>query len=262
MILDEILIQKRKEVKYHKEQLTLAELIREMPAKEHYSFKNALKNEKGISLIAEVKKASPSKGVLLADFDPVKLAKTYEKNGAAAISVLTDVTFFQGNLSYLKEIRENVRVPLLRKDFIIDYYQIYEARVYGADAILLIAAILEKKELELYIQLARDLGLDALVEVHTMAELQTALSCGAEIIGINNRNLNTFETSLKTTLDLAKAVPKNCLLVSESGIFSADDVRSLAKVNVDAVLVGEALVTSPQIDLKVQELVAGGKDVA
>ncbi len=221
-------------------------------------FREVLKRP-GVSLIAEVKKASPSRGVFVKDFDPVKLAAAYEKAGASAVSVLTDARFFNGSLEDLKKVRENVRLPILRKDFIIDPYQIYETASAGADALLLITGILEKEKLRDFIRLAGELNLDALVEVHTREELEKALGCGAEIIGINNRDLKTFQVDIATTLELAKLVPEDCVLVSESGISSEEDVKRLAQAGVDAVLVGEALVISPNIEDKVNELIKGGK---
>lgn len=255
MILDTIITHKRREIALKKGLVPLTELRRQLvklPYQKN-SFKQALAQD-GVSLIAEVKKASPSRGLLRLDFDPVQIAVCYEMNGASAISVLTDVHFFQGGLTYLKQVRESVHLPLLCKDFIIDPYQIYEAKVYGADAILLIAAVLEKEELTSLLQLTRDLELDALVEVHSSQELEKAVSSGAEIIGINNRDLRTFATDLQTTLELAELVLDHCLLVSESGISTAQHISQLAEAGIDAVLVGEALVTSPDLGLKVREL--------
>ena len=207
-----------------------------------------------IRLIAEVKKASPSKGLIRPDFDPVEIAKTYEQAGASAISVLTDEKYFQGRLDYLKAVREAVGLPLLRKDFIIDPYQIYEARAAGADAILLIVAALSKSELSEFMILADELGMASLVEVHAAEELDIALETGVRIIGINNRNLQTFETKLETTLELAARVPPDKVLVSESGIFTRADVERLMEVGVDAILVGESLMREPDPGVKVKEL--------
>ncbi|MEW6661392.1 MAG: indole-3-glycerol phosphate synthase TrpC [Bacillota bacterium] len=256
MILDSIIANKKREVVQKKKLLPLDELKRQLPLSGHQkvSFKKTLAKG-GVSLIAEVKKASPSKGVLRQDFDPLQIAACYEENGASAISVLTDVEFFQGSLNHLKQVKESARLPVLCKDFIIDPYQIYEASLYGADAVLLIAAVLEKEQLTSLHKLACDLELAALVEVHSPLELEVAVNAGAEIIGINNRDLKTFKTDLMTTLELAALVPDQCLLVSESGISTAYHIRQLAEAGVDAVLVGEALVTSPDIGLKVRELV-------
>ena len=207
-----------------------------------------------VRLIAEIKKASPSQGVFRPDFNPVELAACYEKNGAAAVSVLTDKRFFQGSLAYLRQVKESIRLPVLCKDFIIDPYQIYEAKNFGADAILLIAAVLSQAELSSFVQLAREIELEVLLEVHSSQELKRALSCGAEIIGINNRDLRTFKCDLRVTLQLAEEVPASCLLVSESGIYSVHQIRQLAAVGVDAVLVGESILTSLDRGQKVREL--------
>jgi len=213
-----------------------------------------------VRLIAEVKHASPVKGVLRADFDAVALGATYAENGAAAISVLTDERFFLGRPDYLGQIREAVPVPLLRKEFIIDEWQLPESRALGADAVLLIVAILSANQLRDYLQAARTLGMDALVEVHTEPELEVALASGARIIGVNNRDLNSFVTDLATTGKLAARVKGNGgedrVLVSESGIGSAADVARVAAWGVDAVLVGEALVRERDVAAKVRELSA------
>jgi indole-3-glycerol phosphate synthase len=211
-----------------------------------------------VRLIAEVKHASPVKGVLRADFDPVALARAYAENGAAAISVLTDERFFQGHPVFLKQIREAVLVPLLRKEFIIDEWQLPESRALGADAVLLIVAILSPFQLRDYLQAAEALGMDVLVEVHTEPELEVALAAAARIIGINNRNLNSFATDLGTTETFASRVKGNegeeRILVSESGIGSAADVARVAVWGVDAVLVGEALVRERDVAAKTREL--------
>ena len=210
----------------------------------------------GIRLIAEVKKASPSRGLLAPDFDPVRLADAYVSNGAAAVSCLTDPRF-QGELAHLARIKEtgaSQRAPVLRKDFIFDPYQVFEARAAGADAILLIVAILEREQLGLLLEMAQSLWMQCLVEVHDEGELETALDAGAEIIGINNRDLHTFTTDLAVTERLAPLVPRGRVIVSESGIFSRDDLRRLNRVRVNAVLVGEALVTAPDVAAKVREL--------
>ncbi|MBS3977919.1 MAG: indole-3-glycerol phosphate synthase TrpC [Syntrophomonadaceae bacterium] len=255
MTLERILAHKKKEVAQRKQLFPLPELKKQLPRQRHEpaGFQIALAQD-GASLIAEIKKASPTKGVLRPDFDPVKIARCYEENGASAISVLTDAEFFLGSLDCLKQVREATRLPILCKDFIIDPYQIYEASLYGADAVLLIAGVLDQEDLASFYRLATDLALAALVEVHSPSELGLALQAGAEIIGINNRDLKTFRTDLKTTLEMAAMVPDHCLLVSESGISTADDIRRLAAAGVDAVLVGEALVTSKDIGQKVREL--------
>jgi indole-3-glycerol phosphate synthase len=208
-------------------------------------------------LIAEVKHASPVKGVLRQGFDAVALARDYAANGAAAISVLTDVRFFQGHPDYLRQIHDAVSVPLLRKEFIIDEWQISESRALGADAILLIVAILSPSQLQEYLHSAHSLGIDVLVEVHTEPELEVALASGARIIGVNNRDLNSFVTDLATTERFAPRIKppgSDRILVSESGIGSAADVARVAAHGADAVLVGEALVREPDVTPKVREL--------
>jgi len=209
------------------------------------------------ALIAEVKRASPTRGVFRADFDPTAIAAHYAAGGAAAISVLTDESFFQGHPSYLAAIREAVPVPVFRKEFIIDSWQIDESRALGADALLLIAALLSREQIQEFLDRARSLSLGVLVEVHDEAELERALATTAPIIGVNNRNLHTFETTLATTERLAAPIKAaGRLLVSESGIFSRDDLARLAPLGVDAVLVGEALVREggPPISDRVREL--------
>jgi len=198
-----------------------------------------------VSLIAEVKRASPSKGPLTKDFAPVMLAATYAHNGASAISVLTDEDFFQGSLAYLTAIREAVDLPLLRKDFVIDPYQVYEGRAGGADAILLIVAALSDAQLADLQALTSELGMSALVEVHNEGEMERALRLGAKLIGINNRDLRTFDVDLGTTARLAGMVDEDVVLVAESGIFSAADAREMGRLGADAILVGEALMKAP-----------------
>jgi indole-3-glycerol phosphate synthase len=208
----------------------------------------------GVRLIAEVKKASPSRGVLAADLDPVALASTYARHGADAISVLTDAKYFQGSLDVLRQIRAAVDVPLLRKDFTIDEYQLWEARAAGADAVLLIVAILEPALLGDLAAAAKGLGLAALVECHTEAELDVALAAGSRIIGINNRDLGTFETRIETTLALLPRIPPGPIVVSESGFFAGADVRRVVEAGAHAVLVGEGLVRADDVVAKLREL--------
>ncbi|MEK7306744.1 MAG: indole-3-glycerol phosphate synthase TrpC [Nitrospirota bacterium] len=255
MFLNEILRYKKDEVKEKKSARALSELkskISELPPA--IPFGNAISKTDKISLIAEVKKASPSKGIIREDFDPVKIARIYEESLASAISVLTDKAFFQGELEYLTLIREAVKIPLLRKDFIIDEFQIYEARAYGADAILLIAAILDKTQLAEYQHLACELGLDSLIEVHSEKEVEKAIYSDADIIGINNRDLSTFDTDIKTTTRLIKLIPDDKIVVSESGISTRDDILTLKDQGVDAVLIGETLMKSDDIGKKIKEL--------
>ncbi len=210
----------------------------------------------GVSLIAEVKKASPSKGLLCPDFDPVRLARAYAANGAAAISVLTDARFFQGSLGDLRAVRQAVDVPVLRKDFVVDPYQVYEARAAGADAVLLIVAALDDATLRDLYALIRRLDMAALIEVHNAAELERALPLQPRLIGVNNRDLRTFHVTLDTTAALRPHIPADVVLVAESGIHTPEDVARLASIGVDAMLVGEALVTSGNIGEKIKSLMS------
>lgn len=259
-ILDEIVAYKHTVVESSKARMPLDEVCHlAEAAPEPLSFFEGLVDGDDIAIISEVKKASPSKGVIRANFDPVAIAEIYEQNGASAISVLTDEKFFQGSADYLTDVSRAVRLPVLRKDFVIEPYQIYEARAIGASAVLLIVAILSPEELADYLMLSQDLGLDALVEVHTGEELRVALEAGADIVGINNRNLKTFETTLETTIELIDAIPDGTLVVSESGIFTRKDVTRLRDAGADAVLVGESLMREPDMGQKLRELT--GKDV-
>ncbi len=198
----------------------------------------------GLSYICEVKKASPSKGLIAPNFAPVEIAKEYEKAGAAAISVLTEPQFFLGSGEYLQDISAEIALPTLRKDFILHPYQIYEAKIWGASAVLLIAELLDAKHLLEYIALIEALGMSALVESHSYDMLQKSLDCGAKIIGVNNRNLKTFEVDIRTCLDLRKHVPTSALYVAESGISTREDIQLLEEHNIDAVLIGESLMRS------------------
>ena len=206
-------------------------------------------------LIAEVKRSSPSRGVLCPNFNPVELAQSYAQGGAAAISVLTEANYFEGSIDYLAAIREEVRLPLLRKDFIFDPYQVYESSAYGADALLLIVAILSQEQLEELLSLSHSLGLRCLVEVHSEDEVERALLSQAKIIGINNRDLNAFTVDINTTHRLRPLIPQQRIVVSESGIRSQGDVEKLRGWGVNAVLVGEALVTASDVQNKVRELI-------
>ena len=265
--LDRILDHKRIEVERQQLKVPLAEIMaRAADGPPVRPFSPALRQPNRLALIAEVKHKSPSKGVLVPNFDPLKLARTYLENGADALSILTDVRFFGGSLQYLKQIREleaqlgeRGAVPLLRKDFILEPYQIYEARAYGADALLLIVAALPDTELRALLDLTEQLGMEALVEVHDAPELERAMAAGATTVGVNNRNLRTFEVDLATTGELA-ALLEQCdrpVLVSESGIRGQDDFERLRAWNADAILVGEAIVTAPDIGAKVRELCSG-----
>ena len=209
-------------------------------------FRGALAVE-GCAIIAEVKRRSPSRGVISADFDPVRIAREYEKNGAAAVSVLTDAAFFGGSSADLTAVKNTISLPILRKEFIIDPWQIHETRAIGADALLLIAAILGENDLREYRELAASLGLAALVEVHDLGEMEAALSSGAEIIGINNRDLRTFVTDIGTSRMLAPLVPPERIAVAESGIRSRQEIDTLLRAGVRAFLIGETLVGAPDI---------------
>ena len=256
MILDRIIKVKRREVYYLKKSTSLEALkkaVRYLPSPRN--FRKAI-SSRTCSIIAEVKRSSPSKGRIREDFDHIEIASLYEENGAAAISVLTDEEFFEGKNSYLSEIKETVFLPLLRKDFIIDPYQIYETRIIGGDAVLLIAGLLEEKTLRQFIDLAESLGLSPLVEVHSREELDKALAAGAGIIGINNRNLKTFSTDLRTSLELAPSIPEDRIVISESGIHSREDIETLMKQGIHSFLVGEALMKAPDTGEKLRELLA------
>lgn len=243
-VLEAILRQKRVEVREARSALPLVELRRRtVDAPPIRPFRSALQ-QKPIAIIAEVKKASPSRGVLTAQFDPIALAGEYEEGGASAVSVLTDEQFFQGHKSMLQSIKTAVRLPVLRKDFIIDEYQVYESRVIGADAILLIVGMLSTSQFSSLIDCAREIGLDVLVETHTEEDVGRANEHNADIIGVNNRDLKTFEVSLQHSLNLRPLVRSGAVTVSESGIQSREDVATLRKAGFDAVLVGEGLVTS------------------
>ncbi len=254
MILDDIIDHKRREVSEAIHRTPLAALKERIVSCSPGMFSTAISATDRACLIAEIKKASPSRGVLRADFDPAALAGLYAESGASAISVLTDTRYFQGDASHLAQAKEASRLPVLRKDFIIDEYQIWESAAIGADAVLLIVAALSGEQLRDYLQLASHIGLDALVEVHDKKQLDTALDAGARIIGINNRDLRTFKTDLQVTMQLAPEVPDGHIIVSESGIHTGEDVRRVRQAGANAVLVGEALVTSDDITKKIREL--------
>ncbi len=257
-ILDRIVAHKRDELAAARNAVPMDNLkarLAEAPPTRSFSY--AIRRDT-ISLIAEVKKASPSRGILRADFEPVSLAQTYARSAAAAISVLTDERHFQGSLQHLASIRQQLSdgPPLLRKDFLFDEYQLYEARCHGADAVLLITAILETSPLAELIQQAKSLDMDALVEVHDESELERATEASADLIAINNRDLRTFEIDLATTERLAPLAPPGATVVAESGVFRRADVTRLAACNVHAVLIGEALVTATDPGAKIGELFA------
>jgi len=264
-ILDRIVDYKRnEELPRRMHELSLEEMqTRAAAAPPPRDFVTALRSAPGVALIAEMKRASPSKGLLRPDFDPLDLAATCIANGAAAISVLTDEPFFQGDLAYLTQIRQRLAAqgpaPLLRKDFIVHPYQIYEARAAGADALLLIAALLPDEDLAQLLTLTRTLGMTALVEVHNRDELARVLPLRPRLVGVNNRDLRNFSVNLNTCLSLRPLVPSDVCFVAESGIHTPTDVARLAAVGVDAMLVGEALMVAPDVEAKVRELVHGGK---
>ncbi|MFA5064528.1 MAG: indole-3-glycerol phosphate synthase TrpC [Dehalococcoidia bacterium] len=257
MILDQILADKRTELAATMRKVPLEKvsaIAHRAPAP--LSLASAIKDKK-VSLIAEVKKASPSRGLIRPDFDPVEIACIYAEHGATAISVLTESKYFQGSLDYLKSINHAFRLrrlPLIRKDFIFNSYQVYEARAWGADSLLLIASIFDTFLLKDMLGFARHLGMDCLVEVHDEADLKKALDCGAQIIGINNRDLRTFKVDTAVTRRLRPLVPSDRLVVSESGIKSARDIADMGELKVDAVLIGEALMASSDIGEKIREL--------
>lgn len=272
MILDDILATKRQEIEYLKQVRPIGDIGRSAMAQPRTrGFVMALRGQLesigatgpgGMRVIAEVKKASPSKGIIREDFDPVAIAQAYEAAGASCISCLTDMHYFQGSLQYLEAIRERVKLPLLRKDFVIDEYQVIESRAAGADCILLIVAAFygdsagerTPRDMLRLKRAAEALGMDVLVEVHTAEEMQVALEANSTLIGINNRNLKTFETKLDVTYELAPLAPRGTLLVSESGIGTAGDLAALSEVGAKAVLVGESLMRQPDVGAALRRL--------
>ncbi len=256
-ILHEILRNKMEELKHSKKSVPLNDLkarLRDVEAPR--LFKEAVKREQShpVNLIAEIKKASPSEGIIKKDFNVSEIISIYDRKAVNAVSVLTDQRFFKGRLDYLGIVRQKTVKPLLRKDFIIDEYQVYESRAGGADAILLIVTALDKHHLTDLLGLSKELSLECLVEVHNLKELDTALSCEADIIGINNRNLNTLQISLSTTFELVKDIPEGKIIVSESGINTRNDVKAIEAVKVDAILVGTTLMKAQDIGVKIDEL--------
>jgi indole-3-glycerol phosphate synthase len=253
MILDEIVRDKRARLQQAKAAVSLAELQQRALFRVPRRPLRAALEARHRAIIAEVKKASPSKGVIRADFDPVRIAARYAESGAAAISVLTEEHYFQGHLDYLAAIRQAVSVPLLRKDFLFDPYQLYEARAFGADAVLLIVAILPDTLLQELLWLADELNLSPLVEIHDRAELDRAIRSGARLLGINNRDLRTFRTTLATTEELLPAVPPDAFVVAESGIETPADIERLERVGVGAFLIGEAFMRAPDPGVRLGE---------
>lgn len=257
MILQRIVSDRRKAVAALKQSQPLdlsPDLVRQRAGKACRDLKQAVTRGEGLGIIAEVKQASPSKGMIRRDFDPLAIAREYEANGAAAISVLTEPEYFFGRDEHLTEISADTAIPVLRKDFIIDPYQIVQSKLLGADCILLIAAVLSDSELASFLKLAGELDLQCLVEVHSREELERVLKTDADLIGINNRNLHTFETNLQTTLDLAPLIPEDKVVISESGIHTSADLLLLKDAGVDGVLIGESLMRAPDIALKLKEL--------
>ncbi len=258
MILDTIAKATLSRVEEAKRKLSLEKLkdiiydgvgVRSFNNRTAFAFERALKSyhasdKKNITFICEVKKASPSKGIIAEDFPYLEIAKDYERAGAAAISVLTEPDYFQGADQYLTDISDAVHIPVLRKDFIIDEYQIYEAKMIGADAVLLICSLLYTEELKQYLSICNELGLSALVEAHTEHEILSALEAGARVIGVNNRNLQTFEVDLNISIQLRTLVPKDIIFVAESGIKTTEDILILREADVNAVLIGETLMRS------------------
>jgi indole-3-glycerol phosphate synthase len=254
-ILDEIVASKLQEVATARQRIPLTELEDQAAsAPPVRDFRAALAGPGPIQLIAEVKKASPSARVIRADFDPVAIARTYQEHGAACLSILTDAPYFQGHLSYLAQVRTSVAIPLLRKDFIIDEYQVVEARSAGADAILLIAEILDDEALVSLRRRASELGMSTLVEFHDAANLSRVLDSGADLVGINNRDLKTFETDIEHTLRLRDRIPSGVVLVSESGIRTRADALGLEAAGISAILVGESLMRQADVGLAVERL--------
>jgi indole-3-glycerol phosphate synthase len=255
-LLNEIISAKKREVADLQTRLNVSQvkqLLKGLPRTRGFLKPNRF------SLIAELKKASPSAGLLIENYQPANLAKAYEEAGAGALSVLTDSPFFQGKIEHLNEAKEATTVPVLRKDFIIDETQIYESRISGADAVLLIVRILTDGQLKSFLKLAKELKLACLVETHSAAEVERALGCGANFIGINNRDLDTLKVDLNTTLKLMGQFPelKNRLVVSESGIGSAADVKKLKESGVSGILVGESILSSRDVSAKIRELLGG-----
>lgn len=255
-VLDDILSVKRESLRSKQGKRYLQEIrskIADAEPTRGFARTLSVRREGSPRLIAEIKKASPSKGIIREKFYPVEIAKTYEGGGASALSVLTEEHFFLGSPLYLNDVRRQVSLPLLQKDFILDEIQVYEARAWGADAILLIAAFLERRQAKDYFDLARELGLDVLVEIHTERELEGIIEW-APLIGINNRDLKTFVTDLKTTFRVLREIPDDRTVVSESGIHSRKEVEQLHEAGVDAILVGESLMASDRIEEKMKEL--------
>ena len=260
-ILEEIAQKTKERIEAKKKELpleVLKEKAQKMDANTGFPFEKALKKE-GVSFICEVKKASPSKVIIAKDFPYVEIAKAYEKEGASAISVLTEPYYFQGADRFLEEIHQEVSIPLLRKDFTVDAYMIYEAKVIGASAVLLICALLDDQKLSEYLALAESLGLSALVEAHDEEEVKRAMQAKARVIGVNNRDLKTFTVDIHNSMRLRELVPEDILFVSESGIRTSEDIQALAAKQVDAVLVGETMMRASKDANALQSMIQAGK---
>jgi indole-3-glycerol phosphate synthase len=254
-VLQQILSRKRERLNQAKGKVPLGEFkARTAGLESPRDFRSAVKREEKIRLIAEIKRASPSRGILRKDFDLKKVARIYEEKDVDAVSVLTEEDFFLGDLNHIPSVKQIVSRPVLRKDFIFDEYQVYESRAYGADAILLIASLLERTQAQEYLHLSRELGLSVLFEVHDLWELEQALRIGADIIGINNRDLKTLKVDLSTTFKLKRDIPSGKIVVSESGIKTREDVARLQGAGVDAMLLGTAFMESKDIGGKIEEL--------
>ena len=259
LMLDKIVAKTEERLIESKSNKSLEELkeeVSKLDVNDEFPFKNALKDPE-IAIIAEVKRASPSKGMIAEDFDYIEIAREYEQAGASAISVLTEPYFFKGSNDFLKEISENVSIPILKKDFTIDEYMIYEAKLLGASAILLIVSILDDAQLKEYLDLAHDLGLSAIVETYDEAEIRTAIDAGAGIIGVNNRNLADFTVDIENSINLRRLVSDDIIFISESGIKTKEDVTRLKENDVDAVLIGETLMRSDDKKSMILELKNG-----
>ncbi len=255
-IVEEIAGKAKERVVSAKKKISLSELkskVSDQNTETDFPFEQALRGQ-GLRFICEVKKASPSKGVIAEHFPYVEIAKAYETAGASALSVLTEPYYFQGSNEYLREIKKQVKLPVLRKDFVVDEYMIYEAKTLGADAVLLICSILSDEQLAEYAYLAKSIGMTALVEAHDEAEIKRAITCKASVIGVNNRNLKDFTVDIENSVRLRQLVPKEIIFVSESGIKTAEDTKRLRENGTDAVLIGETLMRSGNIKKTLQEL--------
>lgn len=258
-ILEQIYQDKLIEVRNKKKQVSAGEICQQIKCgvvqpKDFTSAITGKLQQNKCAIIAEIKKASPSKGIIRADFDPVAIARTYEENGAACISVLTDEKYFMGHNDYLSSIRKEVNLPILRKDFIVDSYQILESKLIGADCILLIMAMLDEKQAIALEQAAIEIGLSVLIEIHDEEDLSKALKLKSSLIGINNRNLKTFEISLETSRNLAPKIPNNKIIICESGIFSKEDILQMQKIGINSFLIGESLMRQKDIGLALKSL--------